>query len=98
MRHTIISGQHDPHRPVTTAFWILAGIIAVIALGDALTLLAIALAIATTARWIYRKVEHRVERNDTEMAPVTQLRPALTDQRDLKTTSPHASSRGPRAA
>lgn len=97
MRHTAISGQHDAHHTVA-AFWIIAGIIAVIAFGDVLTLLAVALAIVTTARWIFRQVEHRVERSDAEMAPVTHLRPGLIGQRDLKKTSAHASSRGPRAA
>jgi hypothetical protein len=70
----------------------------VIAFGDALTVLAVAFAIVTTVWWIYREVEHRVERNDAEMAPVTHLRPALTGQRDLKKTSPQASWRGPSAA
>jgi hypothetical protein len=98
MRHTTTSAQHGTHHTVAAAFWILAGVIAVIAFGDALTLLAVALAIVTMARWIYREVEHRVERNDAKMAPVTHLRPALTGQRNLKTISAHASWRGPRAA
>jgi ABC-type Mn2+/Zn2+ transport system permease subunit len=98
MRHTTISGHHGTHNTVAAAFWILAGIIAVIAFGDALTLLAIALTIVTTAWWIYREVEHRVKGNDAEMARVTHLRPALTGQRDLKKTSAHASWRGPSAA
>jgi uncharacterized membrane protein len=98
MRHTTISGHHGSHHTVVAAFWILAGIIVVIAFGDALTLLAVALAIATTVWWIYREVEHRVERNDAKMVPVTQLRPALTGQRDLKKTSAHASWRGRSAA
>ncbi len=98
MRRTTINGHHGTHHTVAAAFWILAGIIAVIAFGDALTLLAVAFAIVTTVWWIYRQVEHRVERNDAEMAPVTHLRPALTGQRDLKMTSAHASWRGHSAA
>jgi cbb3-type cytochrome oxidase subunit 3 len=98
MRHTTISGHHGTHDTVAAAFWIVAGMLAVVAFGDVLALLAFALAIVTTAWWVYREVEHRVERNDAEMALVTQLRPALTDQRDQKKTSPHASWRGPRAA
>jgi hypothetical protein len=98
MRHTTISGRHGTHHTVAAAFWILAGVIIVIALGDALTLLAVAFAIVTTVRWIYREVEHRVQRNDAEMAPVTHLRPALTGQRDLKKISAPASWRGPSAA
>ena len=42
MRHTTISGHHGTHHTVAAAFWILAGITAVIALGDVLTLLAVA--------------------------------------------------------
>jgi cbb3-type cytochrome oxidase subunit 3 len=97
MRHTTISGHHGSQHTVAAAFWILAGIIVVIALGDALTLLAVAFAIVTTVWWIYRNVEHRAERNHAKMAPVTHLRPALTGQRDLKKTSAQASWRRPRA-
>jgi hypothetical protein len=61
MRHITISGHHVAHRPVTAALWILTGIIAVIVVGDTLTLLAIALAIVTTAWWTLSEVAHRVE-------------------------------------
>jgi ABC-type Mn2+/Zn2+ transport system permease subunit len=99
MRHTTISGHHGTHHTVAAAFWILAGTIVLIAFGDVLTLLAVAFAIVTTVWWIYREVEHRVQRNDAEMAPVTHLRPALPGQRDLKKASAaHASWRGPSAA
>jgi hypothetical protein len=98
MRYTTTSGHHGTHQTVAAAFWIVAGIIAVIAFGDALALFAVALAIVTTAWWISREVEHRVKRNESEVAPVTHLRPVLTGQRDLKKTSPHVSWRGPRAA
>ena len=94
IRH-IISGHHVAHQMVA-ALWIIAGIFAVIVVGDAFTLLA--LAIVTTAWWILSGVEHRVERHHAEMAPVTHLRPALSGQRDLKKTSGHASWRGPNAA
>jgi hypothetical protein len=97
MRHTI-SGHQGTRHTVAGALWIVAGIIAVIAFGDALTLLVIALVIVKTGRWLYRQAEHRVERDDAEMAPVTYLRPALTGQRDPKKTSTHASWRGPSAA
>ncbi|HUO40862.1 MAG TPA: hypothetical protein VMU34_24800, partial [Mycobacterium sp.] len=46
------------------AFWIVVGIVAVIAFGDALTLLALALAIVTTAWWVFREVEQRVSSGD----------------------------------
>ena len=58
MRHTTISGHQVAHRTVA-AFWIIAGIVAVIVVGDAFTLLA--LAIVTTAWWILSAVAHRVE-------------------------------------
>ena len=95
MRHTAISAHQVAHQMVVV-FWIIAGIIAVLVVGDAFTLLA--LAIVTTAWWILSGVEHRVERHHAEMAPVTHLRPALSGQRDLKKTSPPASWRGPSAA
>jgi Flp pilus assembly protein TadB len=99
MWHTTMTEHHRDHHTVAAAFWIIAGIIAVIALGDAFVLLAIALATVTTVRWLYRE-RHRfarnAARNDAEMAPVTQLRPALTRQPDP--TSPHTSWRGPSAA
>jgi uncharacterized membrane protein len=103
-----INGDRGTHHAVAAAywvmatFWIVAGIAAVIALGGGLTRLAVALAVAITEWWLISGVEDRFERNlarsDAEMASVTHLRPALTDQRDLKKISPHASWRGPRAA
>ena len=98
MRHITIKGHNGAHDAEAAVFWIFAGIIVVIAFGDVLTLLAVALAIVATARWVSRKLEHRVARNDAPTASVTHLRPALTGQRDPKTSSPHASWRGPRAA
>jgi len=98
MRSTTISRHHRSHHTRTAAFWTLGGIVALITFADALTVLAVALAIVMTARWIYRDIRHRMERNDTEMAPVTHLRAASTDLRDLKKTSAHASWRGASAA
>jgi|SRR5271166_1331780 len=68
MRHTTISAHQVAHQTVA-ACWIIAGVIAVIVVGDAFTLLA--LAIVTAAWWILSEVEQRVERverNDAEMA------------------------------
>jgi hypothetical protein len=95
MRHTTISGHQVAHRTVA-ALWIIAGTIAVIVVGDAFTLLA--LAIVTTAWWILSEAEHRLERKHAGMAPVIHLRAALTGRCDLKKTSAHASWRGPGAA
>ena len=70
--------------------------------GDVFALFAVALAIVTTARWIYRDFAHRVARNDAgseaELSRETHLRPALTVQDDLKKTSAHAPWSGHRAA
>jgi hypothetical protein len=84
MRYITIRGHHTGHHTVAAAFWIVAafwvvGIIAVMALGGGLTRLAVALAIVTTEWWILSGVEHRVERNQTEMRPVTHLRPSQRD-------------------
>ena len=96
MRHitTTVSGRLGTHEVEVAAFWIFAGIIIVIAFGDAFAVLAVAIAIS----WMYRKVEHRLERTDAEMAPVTRLRPELTGQRDFENTSARASRRFHRAA
>ena len=96
MRHitTTISGRHGTHEVEVAVFWIVAGSIIVIAFGDALAVLAVAIAIS----WMYRKVEHRLERTDAEMAPVTRLRPELTGQRGFENTLAHASRRFRRAA
>ena len=100
MRHvtTTISGHRGTHEVEAAVFWICAGIITVIAFGDALTALAVVIAIVTAISWIYRKVEHRSESGAAETAPVTRLRQELTGQRDLENTSAHASRRFPRAA
>jgi hypothetical protein len=58
MRQITISGHHVAHQ-IVAAFWIIAGIVAVIVVGGAFALLA--LAIVTTGWWILSAVEHRVE-------------------------------------
>jgi Flp pilus assembly protein TadB len=98
MRHTTISGHQGAHDAQAAVFWILCGIIVMIAFRDVLTLLAVALGILATAWWISREVERRMKRNDAEMATVTHLRPALTGQPALKKASAHASWHGPSAA
>jgi len=99
MRHTTtINGHHGNHYVEAAAFWILAGLIVLIAFGDFLTLLAGAFAIATAIMWIYRAVERRLERkSDVDMASVSHLS-ASSGQRHLTETSAHASWRGPKAA
>jgi hypothetical protein len=112
MSQTTIAGHQETHHSIAEslwgwraeALWILAGIILVLAFGDVLVLLALVFAIVTlTAAWwtawsTYRTVEHGVERDDAELAPVTHLRPALTSRRDPKKASTHPSWLGPSAA
>jgi hypothetical protein len=79
------------HYPISEAVWVLAGFIMLLAFGDVLIvlLLAVAAAAMATVWWIYRNVEHPAESGDDDLAPVTRLRPRATDQHAL---------RGPRAA
>lgn len=87
----------DVHYPVSEAVWIAAGLIMLLAFGDILVLLALALAIvAMTAAWLgYRKVRQRGQGND-DLASVTQLRPAAAVEPDPKATP--APWQGPSAA
>jgi hypothetical protein len=95
--HTSSSRHHGTYDAAeAAAFWIFAGVIVVIAFRDvfpllavALTLLAVAFAIATAAWW--------VSRNATT-ASVTHLRPALTGRHDPHRARARSSRRGPRAA
>ncbi|MCV7426958.1 hypothetical protein H7K34_10520 [Mycobacterium montefiorense] len=52
--------RQESHCPIGEAVWILAGIIMLLAFGDALVLLALALTIAimATAWWTYRGMRH----------------------------------------
>jgi hypothetical protein len=98
MRHTTISEKHGTHHTVVAELWILAGVIMLVALGDALAVSAVVVAVVITAWWTYREVEHRLAREHAAKAPVTHLRPALTGQRDPKKAAAHISWHGPRAA
>ena len=67
MRHNTISGHHHARHAVPAAFWIaaacwiIAGIVAVMALGGGLTRLAIGLAIVATDWWVLSEVVHRLD-------------------------------------
>lgn len=97
MRHIAISGNRGAHDWEAVAFWIFAGIIMVIAFGEALVVLAAVFVIVAAISWIFSKVERRFERSDVEIARVTHLRPALLGEGGLKVTSAHP-ARARRAA
>ena len=65
MGYMTISGHNGArHRhTIAAAFWIVVGIVAVIAFGDTLTLLAVALAVVATAWWIRGEIKHGVKGN-----------------------------------
>jgi len=98
MRHitTTFSGHHGTRDAEAALFWIFAGIIMLIAFGDAVAVLAVVVAILTAVAWIYRTVEHRLRRDDAPTAPVTHLRPEFGGQHDA--TSAHALFHRPHAA
>jgi Flp pilus assembly protein TadB len=85
------------HFPVAETLWVLAGIILILAYGDALIVLALAFAIAmiTTGWWVRHKVARRAQRNDAQLASLTHLRPAFASRREA---SARASWHGPHAA
>ena len=62
MQQTAIAGRHESHYPIAETLWVLAGIIVLLAFGDVVALLAVALAIAAMAAawWIHRRSAHRV--------------------------------------
>jgi predicted PurR-regulated permease PerM len=72
MLQTTTSGHHQTRYPIAEALWILAGIVLLLAVGDALTVLLLAVAVVgmATAWWIHRRVEHRVGSKDHAMAIV----------------------------
>jgi len=62
MQQTTITEHHGTRYPVAETLWVLAGIILMLAFGDALALLVIALAVVAMAAawWAHRTIEHRV--------------------------------------
>jgi hypothetical protein len=90
----------DSHYLIGEAVWIAAGIIMLLAFGDALVLLALALASAamTTAWWTHRKAQQREPVSDADLAPVSRLRPTSAIRREPKSALAQAPWRGPSAA
>ncbi|OBG72821.1 MULTISPECIES: hypothetical protein [unclassified Mycobacterium] len=88
-------GAGSPY-PIAEALWVLAGIVVLLAFGDAVLLVVLASAIAALAAiwWIHRDVERRARRGDAALAPVT----ALPRRRVGPSATAHGRWRGPRAA
>ena len=67
--HTTISGHHGTRHAASAAVWIIAalwmvaGIVALIAVGGGLTRVAVVLAIVITEWWLVSELEDRFERN-----------------------------------
>jgi hypothetical protein len=76
MLQTTFSGHRNSHA-FGEAIWIVAGIIVLMAFGDELVLLSLAVAIAamTTAWWVHHRLGRRAQTTDAQLAPVTHLRP-----------------------
>ena len=62
MLQTTTSGHHESRYPIAETLWIVAAIVLLLAVGDALTVLLLAVAVVgmAAAWWIHRRVEHRV--------------------------------------
>jgi hypothetical protein len=100
MQQTANSQQRNFHYPVAETLWVLAGIVLLLAYGDALVLLAVASAIVAVAAawWIRDRRVARTAATINVLASVTQLNPPSTRRAELKATSPRAPWRGPTAA
>ena len=62
MQQTTIAVRRESHYPIAEALWVIAGIILLLAFGDAVALLVLGFAIAASAAawWIHRRAGHRV--------------------------------------
>ncbi len=93
MQSTTINRSMGTYETVASAFLLLAGIVVMIASGDAFAMLVATVVILTVGWGMIRQIEHRV-RSRAALAPVIHLRPALIGQRHLEKTSAHPSWRG----
>ncbi|OBI81076.1 hypothetical protein [Mycobacterium sp. 1245805.9] len=100
MRHitTTFGGHHGTRDLEAAAFWIFGAIILLIAFGDAVAVLAAAVAVVASIAWIYRKIERLWDRDKAHPAPVTHLRPEWADGYDAKEAPAQALSHHPHAA
>lgn len=90
MRKITSTGQRGGFDIEAALFWIFAGIILVIAFGDALTIVGAAVAAVVVVSWLYRKVVNRGHATEPAMASVTHLRPQSVGHADAEGHQPHA--------
>lgn len=88
MRQTIIRQRSSAGYRIAETLWIIAGFILLLALGDVVIVLALALAavVATATWWIRRNAGQRAQSGDARLASVTHL---PTSQRGPKRASAH---------
>lgn len=75
MRQTTIRQRSDARLPIAETLWVIAGTVLLLALGDVVILVALALAAAAvaTAWWIRRTAGRRALRDDVALAAVSHL-------------------------
>ena len=98
MRHNTMSKKHGTQHNLVAELWVLTAVIAMIVVGDALAVSVVAVAIVMMTWWIYSEVGQRHDRKHGQIAPVTHLRPGVTDECGLAETAGPVSWHGPRAA
>jgi hypothetical protein len=98
MSKSSINRRGHSHHTAVAGFWLFAGMVALVAFGDVVAVLAVALAIVTVVLWTLREVEHRMQQDVAEVAPVTPLRLTSAGQSHLQNAPTHALWRAPRAA
>jgi hypothetical protein len=86
--------HNEFHYPFGEAVWVVAGIILLLAFGDVLVVLALALVIAGVIAAVLSYRQVRREEHDGDLAPVTQMRPAAAVRRTPTASPIH----GPSAA
>ena len=79
MRHTNIRKRSDARYPIADTLWAIAGVILLLALGDVVIVLALALAAAAlvTTWWIRHNFAYRARSSDVALASVSHL-PAIS--------------------
>jgi hypothetical protein len=100
MQHTTTNRRSGSYETIASAFLLVAGIVVMIASGDAFVMLVGAVVTLAVVWGMFREIGHHAHLpRSVELAPVIHLRPASSGQRDPQKTAAHASSwHGPAAA